>query len=348
MLDMNKKIYYMTTKREKRKIYPFFLPFFGCPQICTFCNQSLQTGREAFSSSQLQALLDNAYKDLKLSFGVGEFAFYGGTFSGLPEEDFEYCLDFIVKCKKEGLIEKARCSTRPDACSDTRLYRMKEKGIDTIELGIQSFKEKALLMSNRGYTPEIAYNACKQVQAYGFTLGIQLLPNLPGQEENEFLSDVLKAIEIKPDFMRFYPCLVVENTILAREWKANRHRVWSFETTVELLAKALYKTWQAQIPLIRIGVAYEENFYAHILAGVQHPALGQLVQEKAAQIVVEKIAKDFNIEEGGEKYIWHFPLSAKGFLKFKKDKEFWSKYNIESPLIQWHEEHRVYLSLEER
>ncbi len=331
-------------KKEKNTIIPIFIPFFGCPQICIFCNQELQTGsshditiQRIDYSQKLSSLLNNTLEDIKKC-DKPEIAFFGGTFSALPSEDFNHCLDFVYENKSKGLISKARCSTRPDALSDNKLKIMKEKGIDTIELGIQSFSSHALKASNRNYTKEIALEACKKVKEYGFNLGVQLMPNLYGQEEDEFLKDIEISLNYA-DFLRFYPCLVVEGTKLATLWKDGKHKVWSFEKTTELLAQALFISWQAKIPVIRIGVAYEENFYNNLLAGIYHQSLGQLVQEKALMLAIEKIFSATIQEAISENstFIWHIPLLAKGFLSLKNNKDFYAKHHINNASIKWHE-----------
>ncbi len=339
---------YINTRRERKySLVPFFIPFFGCPQICVFCNQSLQTGTNndftSKSSEKILTQLEETYQHLlekKNRNQSSELAFYGGTFSALPEKEFQLCLDFVEKCKNESLIAKARISTRPDACKDDRLNQMKGKGIDTIELGIQTFFDKALFASNRNYTSNIAEEACKKVKSYGFELGIQLLPNLPSQERNDFLNDIKKSISLEPNFMRFYPCLVVEGTKLAAMWKENIHTVWNQSVIIELLAQALYQTWQARIPVIRIGVAYEEDFYKKVLAGVQDLSLGQKVQERAAQIAIENIIQEYNLDKKIN-YTWTFPLAAKGYLSFKNNKDFWADKGIVKGKIFWHDEDSI-------
>ncbi len=340
---MNKKsIHLSCDKDNKHIIIPIFIPFLGCPSICVYCNQKLQTStHENSQSSQndsLSNILEACYTKLKTlnKNKKYELAFYGGTFTALSDNDFALCMDFVYRCFAENLIHACRCSTRPDCLDDNRLHTLYENNIHTIELGIQSFSEESLTASRRNYSREVAISACKKVKSFGFNLGIQLMPNLPKQVASEFLDDVVQSIELKADFMRIYPCLVVEGTRLERMWQKNEHTVWEVEQTIDIIAKSVYLTWQAHIPVIRIGVHYEEDFYAKVLAGVSEPNFGQIVQEKAALIAIDNCIKEQSAPLSSSTQ-WHFPLRAKGYLAFKKNRQFFDERNISSKNITWHD-----------
>ncbi len=349
MQNKNQNTYTIVRNKENNTlIIPIFIPFWACPQICVFCNQALQTGANKeentlSSLDNLNVLLEKAkdkiyeYKKLYPTKKL-EIAFYGGTFSALPEVEFEYALKFLKNLKDKIIIAQARCSTRPDACDTKRLIAMKEAGIDTIELGIQSFSTKALLASNRGYTENEAMQGCKLVKEHGFKLGVQLMPNMPAQEIADFYADIEKVIEIKPDFIRLYPCLVVENTPLAKMWKEGRHTVWDTEGTIHLLAFAMYKMWLNNILIIRVGVAPEIEFYKKVLAGVHNDSLGQSVQIKAFKLLIKDIIEEHSLNT--KNIIWHFPLHTKGYIMLQKD-SFWNEYNINSNTIIWHDKEQI-------
>jgi len=71
-------------------------------------------------------------------------------------------------------------STRPDCINEDILNIQKEYDVDIIELGIQSLDNEVLRMSNRGHTREHSINASKLIKDYGFILGHQVMPGLPG------------------------------------------------------------------------------------------------------------------------------------------------------------------------
>ena len=155
-----------------------------------------------------------------------------------------------------------------------------------VELGIQSFSKRTLKRSARNYSPETAYAACEIVKRAGLSLGIQLLPGLPGSARGDFPRDVSKTIELKPDAVRIYPCLTVKGTALEKLFNAGKYQPWSLPRTEEELSFALLRFWNHKIQVIRLGVASEEGFDENIVAGPVHPALGQLIRSKALYLFI--------------------------------------------------------------
>jgi hypothetical protein len=210
-----------------------------------------------------------------------ELAFYGGTFTSLADNEFRACLDFVRNRLDCGHISTARCSTRPDRLDRMRLAAMREAGFSLVELGVQSFQDRALEEAGRGYSGAAASAACAAVGEAGFALGIQLMPGMPGLDRAGAERDVRLALAAAPDCVRLYPCLVLEDTELADMWRAGRYRPWETEETTDFLAWALGMFHAAGIPVIRIGVTEEEGLSARVLAGPRHPALGNRVRALA-------------------------------------------------------------------
>ncbi|WP_320171438.1 radical SAM protein [Maridesulfovibrio sp.] len=270
-------------KHVKKRIWPVFMPFLGCPSRCVYCSQERQTGTGLRS-------LNDIYQDIEREipefFKTGErdpmeLAFFGGTFTALP---FEWQMRFIglaERFKREGFITAVRFSTRPDCIDANRLEKLKEAGLDIVELGIQSFSALTLRRSARNYTPETAIAACRTVKTAGLSLVIQLLPGLPGSQEGEFQRDVAQTVKLGPDAVRLYPCLTVAGTVLERLYRAGKYRPWTLEQTEIELAHGLMQLWPAGIHVIRIGVAHEEGLAESIVAGPFHPALGQAARSRA-------------------------------------------------------------------
>jgi len=270
-----------------RPVLPVFLPFAGCFRRCVFCAQDKQTGVEALGSGSegltraLAALSATLEERAARQAEAVEVAFFGGTFSAQPENIQDACFACLRSWRERGLVAAVRCSTRPDAVSAGRLARLKALGLNAVELGIQSFSSRALSEARRGYTKEQAVAACSLVRAAGLALGVQLMPGMPGVDAQTFQTDVIQALAAGAEFLRVYPCLVLEGTELARMWRAGTYAPWSLKQTVRELALALLAAGKAQVPVIRMGLPLGKDFATHILAGPAHPALGSLVQAEA-------------------------------------------------------------------
>lgn len=116
-------------------------------------------------------------------------------------------LEELHKTLEQGLVTRVRCFTRPDALEPKRLAGLKDLGLDLVELSIQSFDDQALA-------------ACRTVRQAGLSLGVQLLPGLPGDRPGVFRGDVEAVARLAPDCARLYPCLVLKGTELAALWRS--------------------------------------------------------------------------------------------------------------------------------
>lgn len=278
---------------RSRPIVPVFLPFQGCPTRCIFCAQDIQTGRGGLSA-RTGHVLDEARAALELRAARGlppaELAFYGGTFTALPDAEREACLGFAADALARGRIIGFRCSTRPD-CLDAHITaRMREAGCTAVELGVQSFADAALRAARRGYDGAAALRACALVRASGLRLGVQLLPGMPGVSPEIFLADVARALNAGADMLRFYPCLVLAGTGLARLWHAGDYAPWDMESTLDSLTRGWLLARAAQTPVIRMGLAPETSLAGAVLAGPAHPALGARVMGRALLTTVRNLA----------------------------------------------------------
>ncbi len=336
------------------KILPIFIPFAGCARKCIFCAQNLQTGlveNDFLHNNNIKAVNDvkettkttlkSAFNQLqymkKIENKQLEIAFYGGTFTALPQDDFQLCCQFVKKMFDANYISRARCSTRPDTINLNRLNLMKKVGFTCIELGVQSFDSSALQLVKRDYDAFVIQKACKLIKSYDFSLGIQLMPGMPGVDAHIFLMDTEQAIAMQSDFLRFYPCQVIANTELATIWHNGEFVPWSLEHTIDTLSTAWLKTHLANIPVIRMGLAPEPLLDEHILAGPRHEALGNLVQSQALYQYIKHNISDKKIIS------LNLPHSCQGyFWGHKKNlSKAWAKFNIQKQNVTWHDEHYI-------
>ena len=62
-----------------------FVPFLGCPQKCSFCNQKTITGQKGIpSEKEVKASVETALKRTGYEY---EIAFFGGSFTAIPRKE---------------------------------------------------------------------------------------------------------------------------------------------------------------------------------------------------------------------------------------------------------------------
>jgi len=265
---------------SRHYIIPVFVPHFGCPHDCVFCNQKKITGLSTnVTRNNVVEMIESHLLTFKDK-GIIEVAFYGGSFTAIDIPTQEMLLSVAYEYKSKGLINKIRLSTRPDAISVDILKLLKRYGVDIIEIGVQSLDEDVLKLSERGHNIEAIYNSSKLIVENGFSLGLQMMLGLPGDNEKKALKTARKIIEIKPDFIRIYPTLVIKNTMLNSMYEKGEYVPISLDEAVRISGKILMACTLANISVIRIGLQPTDNIQLgkDVVAGPFHPSFRQLVE----------------------------------------------------------------------
>jgi len=276
----------------KPLIVPVFIPNMGCPHRCVFCEQERITSQHKFpvNGRHVEKILDMAVRSRDFDpRRKPEVAFFGGTFTRLSKERMETLLGAVAPYIKRGLFQSIRVSTRPDALDKERLDLMKAYGVLTVELGAQSMDDRVLSLSNRGHTAEDTVKGVQSLREYGFRVGIQLMPGLPGDSNECFRSTITRVIDLHPDMVRLYPALVIRGTELVHWYSEGRYSPLSLEEAVEICMEGCMRLESEDIPVIRIGLMSSPTLLkeGQIVAGPWHTAFGFLVR---SGIHLKKIA----------------------------------------------------------
>ncbi len=204
-------------------IIPFFIPHSGCPHQCVFCNQKYITGQTKPVDPAVLPQKIKEYLASNTSDKTTHVAFYGGSFTALPFELQKEYLATVQPFLHSGQIENIRLSTRPDCITDEILSLLHEYHANTVELGVQSMDDVVLQLSGRGHTANDTMNAVALLRKNGFSIGLQLMSGLPGDSAETFMKTVDTVVELKPDFVRIYPALVIKNTPLEDLYRSGRY-----------------------------------------------------------------------------------------------------------------------------
>jgi len=285
------------------RIYPIFLPFYGCSSRCVYCDQRINTLEKLPDRKsilrKLRERIDVLKKEVLRSKSPGEIAFYGGTFTALPEEMLFEIVGMLKPLIREGIFTGLRCSTRPDAVSVEKLDILRTIPVTMIELGVQTLDDHLLDVIRRGYTVRVVEDAVRIVKTFGWKVGFQLMVGLPEETKEIFLETVRKAISLAPDGLRFYPLLVFPGTILENWYREGRFKPLSLKDAILWCAEALVMCEDAGIPVMRMGLQANSALDGGaVLAGPYHPAFGYFVRVHWWRVVVDREFARLGVKSG--------------------------------------------------
>ncbi len=273
---------------------PVFISHFGCPHTCVFCNQVKINGRETdVACSDIIEIIDE-HLELLPKNSVKEVAFFGGTFTGIDKRIQESYLATVKPYIDAGLVDGIRLSTRPDYINEKILDLLLKYGVTTIELGVQSLDDEVLSRSERGYKSSIVEAASTLIQEYGFKLGIQVMPGLPGSTDKTDFETAEKVVKIKPDMVRVYPTLVINNTKLEKMYYDKEYSPMDLEGAVERVLPIMVLFELNDINIIRVGLQPSDDLCEDgvIQAGPFHPAFKEIVETE----IYGRFLRSLNLE----------------------------------------------------
>ena len=214
---------------------------------------------------------------------VREVAFFGGSFTGIPSARQEYLLSSVQPWILSGQIQSIRVSTHALFIDEARLAMLSQYNVETVELGIQSTDDDVLKLVGRECPFDVILSAVHKIRKMGFRLGLQLMPGLPGDNEKKFRKSVKDVINLRPDFVRIYPTLVVKNTGLFDMYRQGTFTPWGLERMIEVVKEAVVQFERAGIPVIRVGLHPDQSLLKNYVDGPFHPSFRYLVDSRIAR-----------------------------------------------------------------
>lgn len=277
-----------------------FVPHAGCPHCCSFCNQ------RTISGSVNELTTDDVISACEIAINSGnadpnnsEIAFFGGSFTAIDEEYMISLLKVAKKYIDEKHFKGVRISTRPDCINEHKLNILKEYGVTAIELGAQSMVDDVLIKNERGHSAQDVRNASNLIKEYGFSLGLQMMTGLYGSTDENDIYTAKEIIKLKPDTVRIYPTIVLENTTLAKKLESGEYSAQALDEAVRLCAKLLLMFDENNIKVIRLGLHSGGNVEEGYIAGAYHPAFRELCE---GEIYLEKMLKELNGKDKNKSY----------------------------------------------
>ncbi len=274
----------------KHRNISLFVPHLGCPNTCIFCNQRTISGKAcALSDEDIISACETAMKS-SFSLADSELAFFGGSFTAIDRNLMLHYLEvagrYLGKC-----FSGIRISTRPDCIDRGVLEELKKYGVTAIELGAQSMCPEVLIKNERGHTPGDTVRAAELIKEYGFSLGLQMMTGLYGSDSEKDIYTAECFISLRPDTVRIYPTVVLENTALHSLYLEGKYTPPTLDESVRLCARLLLRFHNESIRVIRLGLHSGGGVEEGFVAGVYHPAFRELAESEIYKnITQEKLA----------------------------------------------------------
>jgi elongator complex protein 3 len=154
-------------------------------------------------------------------------------------------------------------------------------GVTRVELGVQNPNDEIYRLVGRTHTVADVTEATRITKDVGLKVAYHLMPGMPGSnptKDLEAFKRVFTDTNFKPDMIKIYPCLVLEDT-KAHEWyREGIYRPYSSEEAANLIAEVK----KVIPPWVRVMRVQRDIPAPLIVAGVNKSNLRQLVQQKLA------------------------------------------------------------------
>ncbi|MBU1992886.1 MAG: tRNA uridine(34) 5-carboxymethylaminomethyl modification radical SAM/GNAT enzyme Elp3 [Patescibacteria group bacterium] len=285
---------------------------YSCPGNCIYCPNEEGMPKSYLSNEPacMRAILNDfdAYKQVRNRIrGLErtghptdkiEVIVSGGSFTAYPSRyQTSFTLGIYnalnyphkkVRSLKEAqkINEKAkhRCvglsfETRPDEINEKVLKHLREYGCTKIELGVQTLFDEIYRLNNRGHDVDAVRRAFRLCKDAGFKINAHMMPNLYGSDpkrDYEMFELLFNDSDFRPDWLKIYPCLVLEGTALEKLWKQGKFEPYTDEQLIKLLEKI-----KAIVPkYVRITRLYRDIPAESILAGSKISNLRQMLNVK--------------------------------------------------------------------
>jgi elongator complex protein 3 len=149
----------------------------------------------------------------------------------------------LEKAQKKNETAKYRIiglsfETRPDYITPEEVEELRRFGATKIELGIQSIYDDILKINKRGHGSKEIITATKLLKNAGFKVAYQLMLNLPGsnpKKDIEMFKEVFANENYKPDHLKIYPCALVKEAPLYKEYLKGNYKPYTEKTLINTI-----------------------------------------------------------------------------------------------------------------
>lgn len=290
--------------QENQYIIPILIPYIKIPKDCIFHSQdNIETNKiKSLTKQKVKKIIDEYLKNQKEENISKEVVFYGGDFTKLDTKIQEELLEAVYEYIEQKKIDSIVITASPEDINKELLKKLKKYKVKTIELNAQSTNNYILNRAGIKHTFEDITKASKLIKWNGLKLGYQMLVGLPESTRLDELNTAKELIKFKPKTIKIFPVLVLNNTILQKEYEEGTYEPINMNQAVETCKELVYLFNRKKIRVTKIGlqdtdfIKKSNSGESKVIAGPYDEAFGQLVLDSIwYDSIVDKI-KTFNVK----------------------------------------------------
>ncbi|MDX1415847.1 MAG: tRNA uridine(34) 5-carboxymethylaminomethyl modification radical SAM/GNAT enzyme Elp3, partial [Candidatus Promineifilaceae bacterium] len=283
---------------------------YPCPGECIFCPTDVRmpksylhdepgaqrAERHGFDPFAQTAARISALEQIGHPAEKIELLILGGTWSSYRRDYQEWfvkrCLDAINEVEAGSLVEAQEINTkskrrnvglvvetRQDRIDIAELRWLRYLGVTKVQVGIQSLDDHILEINKRGHTVQATRDAFRLLRLAGFKIHGHWMANLLGATPESDLLDYGRLWSdpaIRPDELKLYPCMLVENAELYDYWLRGEYQPYTEEQVREVLINCMSQTprW------VRLNRVIRDFPTTNVVAGNKKANMRQLAQRE--------------------------------------------------------------------
>ena len=218
------------------------IPF--CESKCIYCDFASSVCNLEIKRKYFESLISEI-KNCRYKRGVSTIYFGGGTPSSVDAKDIKKVLETVYENFDIDKNAEITIECNPNSATFEKLKEYRKMGFNRISFGVQSLHDETLKLIGRRHNSMQAFEAIDNAKKAGFkNISADLMIGLPGQSEEDLISDAEKLVNLNIKHISAYMLQVEENTPLFKKVESGEiivpdedECVKMYEALVKFLAK---------------------------------------------------------------------------------------------------------------
>ena len=208
---------------------------------CTFCSASGGGGAEIVAATPLEEQFRQSLAPLHAKWPTAATIPYFQSYTNthLPLETLKNATTKALALPQAVGLSIA---TRPDALPENivaHLQDLSQKTYLVVELGLQTIHDSTGERINRCHSYQDFLTGYRALEAAGVAVCVHLINGLPFETPEMMLATAKAVAALSPHAVKFHMLHIVENTVLAEDYKKSPFPLLTREEYVEIVARQM-------------------------------------------------------------------------------------------------------------